>query len=240
MVIERPAAASLVLLPLALLLGALGWWQMERMKERQALIEGFDEAPSMTLSRAIESGSRFARISATGRFDTERHILLDNMVLDGRPGVHVFTPFQTFSGTTILVNRGWKPMAADRRSVPEIWTPAVPVGVRGILAPPPQHRQRLGSPDEWASDDWPQLVTYLDLDRAADALGKALPDWVVWLAPEDPAGFEGRDWSPAVMTPDRHRGYAIQWFALALTALVIWGILLFRATRGNAAGDDGA
>jgi len=240
MAIERPLGAGLALLPLALLMAALGWWQIEKLKEKQALIAGFESAESMTLEQAVESGKRFTRIDATGRFDPRRHILLDNMVLDGRPGVHVFTPFQTFSGTSILVNRGWLPMAVDRRSLPEIWTAAVPVNIRGILAPPPEHRQKLGAPTELSANDWPQLVTYLDLDQAADALEISLPDWVVWLAPDDPAGFEGRDWSPAVMTPERHRAYAIQWFALAVTALVIWLALVLRAMRRNTATGDGA
>ena len=240
MAIENPAPTSLVLLPLALLMAALGWWQIERMQEKQVLIANFEDASTMTLDAALDSESRFARVSATGRFDTERHLLLDNQVLDGKPGVHVFTPFQTFSGTTILVNRGWKPMAADRRSLPEVWTPAVPVGIRGILAPPPEHRQRLGAADEINGDDWPQLVTYLDLDRATDALEISLPDWVLWLALDDPAGFEGRNWSPAVMTPERHRAYAIQWFALSVTALVIWLALVLRAMRRNSATGDGA
>ena len=231
---RRTPAASLVLLPLALLMAVLGWWQVTRMEAKQALIDEFENAESVTLDEALESNTRFARISATGRFDTSRSIMLDNMVLKGRPGIHVYTPFTTFSGTTILVNRGWKPMAADRRSLPEVWTPAVPVGLRGILAPPPEHRQKLGEPDKLETDSWPQLVTYLDIPAASNALREDLPDYVVLLAADDPAGFEGRDWSPIVMKPDQHLAYAVQWFALAIVAFVISIYISFRARREGA------
>jgi len=228
MAIQRPGPASLVLLPLALFMAVLGWWQINRMEAKQSLIDEFDSAGSVTLEEALENNARFARVSATGRFDTKRNVLLDNMILSGRPGVHIYTPFTTFSGTTILVNRGWKPLAADRRSLPEVWTPTVPVGLRGILAPPPEHRQKLGEPDKLASDSWPQLVTYLDIETVSDALREELPAYVVLLAADDPAGFEGRDWSPVVMTPDRHLAYAVQWFALAIVALVFSIILSIR------------
>jgi surfeit locus 1 family protein len=229
MAMQRTSAASLVLLPLALLMAALGWWQIQRMEAREALIQEFENAPNLTLEEALRQENRFARISATGRFDTRRHVLLDNMVLNGLPGVHVYTPFTTFSGTTILVNRGWKPMAADRRSLPEIWTPTVPVGIRGMLAPPPEHRQKLGEPDNLTTEGWPQLVTYLDLAAVASALQVQLPGRIVRLAEDDPAGFEGGDWSPAVLTPERHLAYAVQWFALAVVALAFALILSYRA-----------
>lgn len=228
-----PIRASLVLIPLALVMAALGWWQLDRMKAKQSLQSSFNDATELGLDEAVQGDVPFARVSSNGRFDSERHILLDNQVLNGKAGVHVFTPFRTMNGTEILVNRGWKPMAPDRGSLPEIWTPTVPVRISGILAPPPEHRQKLGEPDELTRDDWPQLVTYLDIATASAALDATLPSWVIWLDPEDPNGFDGRDWAPAVMTPERHRAYAVQWFALAATALAILVVLSIRDRKNR-------
>ena len=36
---------------------------------------------------------------------------------------------------------------------------------------------------------------------------------------------------PNTMSPDRHLGYAVQWFALALATLAIALLLTFRKTR---------
>ena len=146
----------------------LGLWQLDRMQTKQELLSNFETAQHLTLEEAIGSEARFARISATGKFDTRRHILLDNKILAGRPGVHVVTPFTTFTGTTVLVNRGWKPLPADRRSLPDIWTPAVPVGIRGILNRPPEYPQLLGEADPGGSQTraGPQLPASLQHDLA--------------------------------------------------------------------------
>ena len=231
--IRKLAWSSVVMLPLAAGMAWLGVWQLDRMDEKRELEREFNSPEVLPLDAALETGRRFAPIRVTGRFDDEKHILLDNKVLRGRAGVHVFTPFQAFSGTTVLVNRGWKPLPADRSALPEIWTPSVPVALTGILAPPPEHRQRLGKDEEMDPGKWPQLVTYLDIDRAASALRMPLADRVVWLSPEHEAGFEGRDWSPAVTEPERHRAYAIQWFALSGTALVLWLVLITRSLSGT-------
>lgn len=236
MAVWNPLPASLVLLPLAMLMGALGWWQLGRMNEKQVLIESYDNAPQREIADALAVEQRYARIDTRGRFDPERHIMLDNQVHRGRAGVHVFTPFMTPSGDTILVNRGWKPLPPDRIRLPDVETPDEETTLKGILAPPPEHRQRLGAPDRLAATQWPQLVTYLEIDAVAEALGANLPQRVVWLAPEHPAGFEGRDWSPVVMTPARHQAYAVQWFALALTALVIWVVLLLKHRAAQRSG----
>jgi len=221
------------MLPLAAGMFALGMWQLQRTDEKEALISDFEDGVSQSLDESLDSEEQFTRIHATGRFDNEKHLLLDNKIFNGRAGVHVFTPFRTFSGTTILVNRGWKPIPADRSSLPTIETPTVPVDISGILAPPPENRQTLGEPDELQIDQWPQMVTYLVLDDAASALQIALADRVIWLDVQDPNGFEGRDWSPSIMKPEQHKAYAVQWFGLAITALAIWLYLVLRQRGKN-------
>ena len=74
---------------------------------------------------------------------------------------------------------------------------------------------RLGKPDELVTDEWPQLVTYLDLETVSHALGTPLTLWLLQLDPADSGGFEGRQWTAAVMGPEVHAAYAFQWFALS-------------------------
>lgn len=228
----RPSIAqTLTLITLAAVFLQLGLWQLDRKAEKEVLFERFDSAPSMNLARALDSNRSFARVTALGHYDAERHILLDNKVWQGRAGVHVLTPFVLQDGRTILVNRGWLPLPYDRSHLPEV-PPASGVGeLRGRLAPPPAVGQRLGDPDVLVRDRWPQLVTYLDLPAVAAALGTELEPWVVLLDASDPSGFDGRQWTPAAMTPEVHGGYALQWLALMLAAVVIWVVLGLR--RGD-------
>lgn len=224
---------SILMLPLAAGFSALGCWQLQRADEKAALIEDFESGERQNLDDSLDGEERFVRVRATGRFDADKHILLDNRIYQGRAGAHVFTPFTTFNGTTILVNRGWKPIPPDRSTLPVIETPAVPVDISGVLAPPPEHRQRLGEPDILKTDEWPQLVTYLDIEQAATAMNLRLPNRVIWLDAGDSAGFEDREWSPSTMKPEQHKAYAVQWFGLAVAALVIWVILLMRQRGKN-------
>lgn len=225
----RPSIAqTLILVTLAAVFLRLGLWQLERQAEKKDLFDRFEEAPSMELAQALSAGRAFTRVTALGRYDSERHILLDNKIWQGRAGVHVLTPFRLESGPTLLVNRGWLPMPADRSRLPEAQTDGGRRTLRGRMAPLPATGQRLGLPDVLTTGDWPQLMTYFDLPEIAGALENELEPWIVLLDAEDPSGFDDRQWSPATMGPEVHGGYALQWLALMVTAIVIWVLLGLR------------
>lgn len=226
-------AATLALFLLACLFAALGTWQQKRATEKRALELQHQNAPSLPLESAIKQKSRFATVDALGRYDGSRHVLLDNQVWHGQAGVYVFTPFQTVTGTHILVNRGWLPLPPDRKSLPEIPTPAGEVVLRGILNTPPVPGRLLGPADRLDRNAWPQLVTYLNLADISAILGTPLEAWVVQLSDSEPGGFEGRDWQPVYLTSSRHQGYAIQWFSLLAACFVMWAFIGLRNQTGN-------
>ena len=224
---------TLALFILALIFMRLGIWQADRKAEKQMLFEQFENAPVLSLEEALRQQKRFARVEARGRYDPDRHILLDNKIFNGRAGVHVLTPFSLENGTQILVNRGWLPLVADRRSLPAVPTDGRERIVRGIFNRPSTGGQRLGEADIVKRDDWPQLITYLDMNSVGEALDTSLEPWLVQLDADDASGFEDRQWQAAVMTPEVHGAYALQWFALAAAALVIWIILGIRRARSG-------
>lgn len=222
-----------ILLPVTILAGLLGTWQLQRMEGKRDLINQFNHAEQLDLDEALKSADQFVRVKARGVFDETRHILLDNKIFRGRAGVQVLTPFTSQNNITILVNRGWQPLVPDRSALPEFETPGQMVDIAGILAPPPENRQMLGEPDELSSENWPQLVTYLEIDPVAQALGVSLPQRIWWLDAADGAGFDGRDWSPTTMTPEKHQAYAVQWFGLALAAFSFWSVLMWKLRKAN-------
>ena len=219
---------TIVLFLLAALFARLGLWQLERKTEKEELFALFESAPVMGLQEALASSIPFTRVRATGRLDPERHFLQDNRMLLGRPGVHVLTPFDFGDQEQVLVNRGWLPMSADRRTLPAVRTNGAQRELSGRMVPLASAGPRLGEADRLSPDDWPQLVTYLDRQPAAEALGTPLSSWVILLDKDQPDGFEDRQWQPAVMEPAVHGGYALQWFSLSAAAIIIWLILGFR------------
>lgn len=221
---------------LTLLLGALlitflslGNWQRERADEKREQQAAFDAAPVVEF--LAPEPPAWARARLTGRLDPERHFLLDNKLFGGRPGVHVLTPFETEAGDVLLVNRGWLPLPPDRSSLPPVPTPPGEVDLEGRLAPLSRPGVQIGSPVDLQADEWPQLMVYPDWERFEAVLGQRLHRQVLYLEADSPAGFEDRRWTPFTMGADRHKAYAVQWFGLALTALVTWLVLGFNFGR---------
>jgi surfeit locus 1 family protein len=66
-----------------------------------------------------------------------------------------------------------------------------------------------------------ELATLLGVERLAPAAE------VVLLDANEPDGYL-RQWSPPGLPPLRHLAYAVQWFGLALTLLVIWFVTNLR------------
>jgi len=225
----RPGIAGTILLAvLASVFITMGVWQTKRASEKSDTEQQHQAATIVSFQQALGEENRFARIDVSGYYDPQRHILLDNQIWQGRGGVHVFTPFRTLDGTSILVNRGWLPLAADRKSMPAIETPHHETVLRGILNTFPVPGRVLGSADKIESHQWPQLVTYLNHDDIEGALATPLENWVVQLAESEQAGFEGRNWKPVYLSSDRHNAYAFQWYALALASFVAWVFMGFR------------
>jgi len=230
----RPSISGTVaLFILASLFTSLGMWQTKRAAEKEQTEIQHQTASTVSFKTALARDERFARIDVSGHYDPVRHILLDNQIWKGRAGIHVFTPFYTHDGTAILVNRGWLPLTADRQTLPDIPTPQHETVLRGILNTLPVPGRILGQADKMNQNQWPQLVTYLNLENITESLDVSLENRIIQLSQSEQAGFEGRDWKPVFLTSRKHRGYAFQWFALATISIVLWISTGFRKPSGN-------
>ena len=223
-------AMTFVLIILALGFVQLGIWQLNRAGEKEFRIQRFESAKEISDLPEPGAVSEFSEISLVGRFDPQRHILADNQVLSGRTGVHVYSLFRSEHGETILVNRGWKPLPPDR-SLPDIETEPGTVEILGRLGSIPPPGRRLGPIDKVKPDLWPQLLTYPDMGAIEQAMHEEIYPWVLFLDESSAYGFEGRNWKPVFMTPGKHRAYAFQWFALALTSVLAWLFLGYRRSQ---------
>lgn len=212
---------------LTIALASLGRWQLERMREKQVLFDAFSAGTDETLQLSMVSpgaASRYRHVSATGRYDNAHQVLLDNMTHAGRAGFQVLTPFVMDGGRTVLVNRGWVPLGATREQLPDIELAENDRTVAGRLGALPAVGIELAAP---ATGSWPRLVSYPRMEELAALLQRPLYPAVVLLDPDQPDGFL-REWQPAAFAPERHLAYAITWFALASTLLVIYVVTNLR------------
>ena len=219
-----PSIAALLVL---LLLLALGFWQLDRARQKEDLKSAFTFSsmqPSVPLSALDpgDSASRYRRVTVSGHYDSNHQILLDNQIYQGQPGYHVFTPLKRSHGLAILVNRGWVPLGESRQHLPVIEVTGASLGIEGHLAQPANPGLRLGEPMA-GQTTWPMVVQYLDLAAVTKQLGYPVLPAVLNLDPRSQHGYE-RHWQLNFtgFGPERHRGYAVQWFALALTLIIIY------------------
>ncbi|CAD6876470.1 SURF1 family protein [Methylomonas fluvii] len=212
------------------LLCSLGFWQLNRGKQKTILLaqqQQASNAEALDITRQVGIDSevlRYRPVLVSGHYDAPHQILIDNQTLNGKPGYLVLTPFLPDSGQPgILVNRGWVPLGASREVLPDIGISLVAQQVRGRINRFPEPGLKLKGA-EIPGETWPVRVQVIDSQLLADKLGYALADYQIELDSAQPDGYQ-RQWKIAVaIPPEKHRAYAVQWFGLALTltALFIW------------------
>ena len=225
-------ALALVVLGVAAF-STLGFWQLRRAADKELLLAAFAGAATrapLTLDAARRSaaGPGHPRVRVRGTFDPVRGYVLDDQVRDGRRGTMLYAVFEPAgSEAALLVNRGFMPRTAagERPGVPPLATGEQELV--GVYAPPPGSGLRLGGNPLPAQVQWPKLTIYIDLDEIGADLGRSVGDRVLLLDADPASGFM-REWAPQVLPPERHRGYALQWFSFALAALVIFIVLHWR------------
>ena len=230
-----PIVAGLVLI---LLFSGLGRWQLERAREKDRLFEEFDSATGTSLEHGpvddkAATRNRFSRISVFGRYDTERQFLLDNMINEGRVGYQVLTPLSMpGEARMLLVNRGWIAMDSDRSILPATPVDTGERRIEGRIGRLPVAGIRAGAGLDASETGWPRRAQFPRRGELEEALGEELFAYVLLLEPDQPDGYV-REWRPAVMSADRHRAYALQWFAMAATVAILIVVLFLRSQREN-------
>lgn len=221
----------------------LGLWQLRRADQKEHLESAYERGQQTTVTLtadALNTLSRYQHVRARGRYVEERQILLDNMPsAQGRPGYRVLTPFALESGgLLVLVDRGWIPMGDRRTDLPQLRVPGDAREISGRLDQLPRPGLRL---DEQAADTntrWPKLMNFPEHESIERALGTSVARYILLLDPSEPDGFE-REWQALTrFGPERHVGYAIQWFTFAFVALVLYVTLSFRREQQSTAARD--
>jgi|SRR5580692_9966664 surfeit locus 1 family protein len=231
---------TLLTVVLIALLISLGRWQLRRADEKRVLFDSFAAGTDATQTIDLRTPSlrRYQHIEAVGHYDQSRQVLIDNMVNAERAGYFVITPFALAGGGWVLVNRGWVPLGASRAARPAIAVADDTRHVRGRADHMPSPGIQLGERAE-LKPPFPVVAPYPSRAEIAGLLHET--SWtsatdLVLLDPGEPDGYV-RDWSAPGFPPMRHLAYAVQWFALALTLLVIYVVTNLR--RADAPGRGG-
>ena len=222
------------------LFACLGMWQLDRAHQKEAMLAEatriLDARIPVTLEAAADASRQpaYEWAQGGGRFLPLPAVLLDNQNHLGRAGIRVYRAFQpTGSAAPLLVELGWLPLPGDRR-LPQVASFAALSQVSGLLAPPPS--AGIASAVAMLQADGNLLATSLDHEVISEALKlPALAPRVLRLDPALKVGYaRDLDILPNTLPPERHLGYAVQWFGLAAAVLVTALVLTLRKRRRRA------
>ena len=214
----------------------LGFWQLDRMHEKRAMLGAAHAVIQQrhALPLAVAADARRSRdydwSVGGGHFAELPPVLLDNQSRDDHAGVRAYRVFLPVDAAPLLVELGWLPLPGDR-SMPPVPRPHGEMRVAGLLAPPPSAGIARTTVQPQADGTLLTIALDLPLLRQTLALPTLAPR-VLKLDPAIPLGFaRDLDVLPNTLPPERHLGYAVQWFGLALAVLVTTLVLTFRKPR---------
>lgn len=209
---------------------ALGFWQLNRANEKQALQSRIDEyarATPIAVGREALNPAEvlLKRVEVRGRFEPRHVVFLDNRVYQKRAGYHVLMPLRIGNSEKfVLVNRGWIAGSGERNRTPTVITPEGEVTVRGTATPFSERYLELSSKIA-EGNIWQNMV----LERYRQATQLDVQPFVIQQI--DAGEFNDhlvRDWPPVDLKRNTHLAYAVQWFALAIAIFVYYIVVNVR------------
>lgn len=240
---EPPRAASVAFIrsrPLSILclcvfpvLLWLGSWQLQRAEEKQQILNKVDtrlSAQPVKIS-ALDDFKAYTPVRLLG-FYTDEYFYLDNRTRSGRVGYEILQVFETGDSRSgkarWLINRGWISAGSDRTRLPEVSYPLAAKVITGFIYPneygaEPEKAvpdQVAAQPEAGHSPKAHARIQQLD-ELNGGQLNLERPVWHIRLSADSDTALL-TDWQLISTKPQKHRGYAVQWFSMAAALFVVW------------------
>ncbi len=229
---------------LAILL-KLGFWQVDRLAEKEALIARVAQDVTRSPEPAPGPGQWPDMINRT---DSDyRHVSVSGHYLSGTayyyvslpnangsfegPGYMAYSPFETEQGWRLMINRGFVPQGLIADDVTRVeQAPAGTLDLTGLL--------RMSEKPNWTTPDADtekRIWFARDTEHMAHVLGAGTEKLAPYSIDLD-ASFTGQEGLPqagetVVRFKNDHLGYALTWFGLAATLVGVYlayAVSLFR------------
>lgn len=220
----------ITLLVVAILIG-LTLWQWQRAMDKAKLLQRLAQSQSINAQQLkhLPSAAVDGLMLATLVHWLPPFVwLLDNQILQGRPGYDVIIPVNTdANGDILLVNLGWIAAPLIRSQLPVVDIPSSFI-VEGML------RTRLGGlrlgENIENNGRWPMRIQQIDTAELSQNLKRSIYPGVVYQLHNSPYVAH---YQPVVVSPDRHRAYALQWSLLAIAVIIVALAASFKSKNGS-------
>jgi len=194
---------------------SLGFWQLYRLSWKLDLINQIENSLKIDpVELQNVEKKNYLRIKTSGQIDFEKQIYLYNLNETGKPGFEVINPIKV-GNEDYLINRGW--ISFDQKNKPEI-NVVDQKNIIGTLML--QSKSSSFKPkNEVDKNYW----FTLDREDILKFTGKKFSKYIIYLN----GNYENP--RPKVITAkisNNHKKYAITWFSMAISILLIY--LYFR------------
>ncbi|MDQ7048037.1 MAG: SURF1 family protein [Enterobacterales bacterium] len=206
-------------------LNELGFWQIERAKQKQAFLDKVNRSSEYTNIdfNAVSAPDiqNYKHVKLEAFTDLNQSILVENVIQNGKLGYQVLQLVtEKQSQKRLLINRGWIAGRANRSDIPSVDAAPYDWSISGRLSP--IHQQLLSGKAEL--EIYPRLVRVPVLDLSiVSQLEKqfrvSIEPYVIRLD-ENTQGHFDVLWNWVSMSPEKHLGYAFQWFGLSFAFLI--------------------
>lgn len=235
---------SLAALACVAVTASLGFWQLGRAAQKQAVFDAIERQQALEpwhnaelaaeVALATESTGEAQKaallhrpVQLQGQWLAEQTLFLDNRQMQGRVGFYVLTPLRLsapYGHRVVIVQRGWAPRNfMDRSVLPEVQTPEGTVSIEGRLEAPPSRLMELETAHGGADPDEQKSRIRQNADIALWAQQGGLPLLALSVVQSGSAS-EGllRDWPQINAGVQKHYGYAFQWFGLSVLVVLLY------------------
>ena len=201
---------------------SLGFWQLDRADEKRGIEASIKQANtgSVELIRKEEGlqSKEYYEVRLQGKYLSDKQFIYDNQIVDQVSGYYVLTPYALEGQSkSILINRGFIPWNGRRDKLADI---VIGQETREIKVQISKPIKRMELKPSEVSIQFPALIQSIDLQDMAD---RAKVDFSSVIGLLDASASNGfiRKWEPYTGSIEKHIGYAVQWFLMALVLAII-------------------
>ena len=201
---------------------SLGFWQLDRADEKRGIEASIKLANTGSVELIMEEGSlknkEYYEVRLQGKYFSDKQFIYDNQIVNQVSGYYVLTPYALEGQSkTILINRGFIPWNGRRDKLADIDIGQDAREIK-VLISKPIKRMEL-KPTE-IGIQFPILIQSIDLQDMASLASVDFSSVIGLLDPSASNGFV-RKWEPYTGSIEKHIGYAVQWFLMALVLAII-------------------
>jgi len=190
---------------------ALGSWQIIRLNWKLELINQIETSlKDIPVNLSNSKHKNYLRVKTRGSIDFEKQIYLYNLNEKGKPGFEVINPLKV-GNNNYLLNRGWIPFNKKEDETINVIDENY---INGVLKK--QIKPNMFKPENDLSENY---WFTLDRDDIFKFTGKNFSPYVIYLSGNNEFP---KPKSITANISNNHKKYALTWFSLAISILLIY------------------